>query len=321
MRNEVFKKISQNRKRYLIENSRIETRKEVQLEETQTTVKKSKTISPYLSEKATIPKGLGISDSVTQIVRKKLEEVKWNFPFENITKKMKEISFKRHQKLRSANRKLLKGLEKMLENFVSYSNRLFEDRYITVDSNNPNINSIVLQTNETKQLIWEFADDKTHRNIIPSFHESQLGYLLNKLENMLSRIWKKTIYSLEIDGVLLELQHKKNSSTETSNKNTNAIEIKHDTSALKRVLLASSFVNYYENVSRKKHIAKIGEGISPGKDLNKNNYIGQSVSNSLTKLRNRFGYLSKKLKSIILYRNAILDLNKISAKYLHFMLS
>ncbi|RLD59949.1 MAG: hypothetical protein DRJ05_05585 [Bacteroidetes bacterium] len=318
MRNEVFKKISQNRKRYLIENSRIEISNEERFEGPGAKMERPVIKSHSSSGKKNIPMGLGIANSVTQFVIKQFENAKNNFPLENIKEKMDKIGAIRRQKLQSVNKKISKGSEKVFESFVSYSDRFFEDRFEEIDEGKPNINAFVLQTSGSKQMVWEFADTKTHKDFLPSFSDSYLGYFLKKIKNVFVNNWKKIIFFLEFDGALLELSQDIPTSTGTFSNNAKMIE-KEESRIVSSVLFVFDTVRNKKTTIQKKYVAKIGTRLHETVNQIKVSLFNKSNSNDFVKVKTSFGYRLTKFMSLTLYRKVFSDVNRFTIGDFHFL--
>ncbi len=310
MRNEVFKKISQNRKRYLIENSRIEVSKEKPVGKPRTKKKRSGVKSPFLSVKTSTSIGSGIADSVSRFVTKKVDNGKINFAIDSIKEKMQKIGAFRRLKLQSANRKLSKGSEKIFDSFVNYSDRFFEDRFVKVDEDNPTLKSFALQSVSSTQMVWEFADTKTHVGYLPPFRESYLGYFMKKIRNSFIRNWRKFIFSLELDGVLLELTQSNKSSITASGNNPNTIEIKDDMPlTIKPVAKYNSTKNRI-STSKEKRVGRIVNRLAKALNYERFCSLNKTVTKYLVEFKKSFKDRHSKNKSVRFQQMMFSEINR-----------
>jgi len=309
MRNEIFKKISQNRKRYLAENSLIEISNDKPKDKPGSANDRPGTTSPSTSAKTSLTLGSGLTNSVTRFVIKKFEDARSNFPFDNIRDKMEKIGAVRRQKLQSANRKLTKGSEKIFENFVNYSDRFFEDRFVNVNETDPDLKSFALQTVGSPQLVWEFSDSKMQEGFFPPFHKSHLGYMIKKIENSFVRNWKKIIFSLELDGLLLEVGRAKLSSIKTSGKHIKIAVNKSNSSFNEKAFAKYDSIENRRSIPKKKRVDRIINRLEKAMNQVSVHFPVKIDSNISVKPRNQSaGLLSN--KSVSLHRKIFTDINR-----------
>ncbi len=203
MRNEIYEKISQSRKRYLSELNQKEHQNEIRKEKTSEAVEKAK--STFDPESITVQVGEWVkSKNLKWEIKNRFVNLFQKIPLEGIRERLNKLSNGIQQKLRGTNQKITAHSDKFMEGFVSYSNRIFEDRFESTDIDNPNLNALILQTNSSRQIVWEFADVNSNQYLLPTFSESQLGYFLKKIENAIIRSWKNFRFSIEFDGASLE---------------------------------------------------------------------------------------------------------------------
>ncbi len=205
MRNEIYEKISQSRKRYLAELNQKNHQNEVPEEKPLEPFKKPKSKSKADIESMnfqlmeywrSVEPNWGISA--------KLKEAFQRTRFEGFNEKLGKLATGLKRKLRKANQRFSSSSDKFVESFVIYSNRIFEDRYESVDPEKPDMNGLTLQTASSRQMVWEFEDTCKDQEFLPPFSESQLGYFLKKIENTFIKTWKHFRFSIEFDGASLE---------------------------------------------------------------------------------------------------------------------
>lgn len=203
MRNEIFEKISQSRKRYLTELNQQNNYKETVKEKPAEAIEQSTPIVRVKSASFQF-ESLKQFMIINGEIKNKLGIVLKKIPIEGIKGKLSKLTEGLQQRLRRSNERFSSNSDKLMEGFVSYSNRIFEDRYERIDTENPNMKALVLQLESSRYMSWEFADPLTHRDFIPAYSDSRLGELLNRIEKVVVRGWKNFIFSLELDGASLE---------------------------------------------------------------------------------------------------------------------
>ncbi|NOX45989.1 MAG: hypothetical protein GXO89_03305, partial [Chlorobi bacterium] len=169
MGNEVYKKISQSRKRYLAElNQKNHQNNEIPKEKPFEPVKKPKSkskadiesmIFQLMESWQSVKPNWGISA--------KLREAFHRTPFEGINEKLGKLTTGLKRKLKKANQRFSSSSDKFMEGFVIYSNRIFEDRYERVDPEKPDMNGLTLQTASSRQMVWEFEDTGKDQEFLP----------------------------------------------------------------------------------------------------------------------------------------------------------
>lgn len=205
MRNEIYEKISQSRKRYLSELNQENRQNEILGENPSEVIE---------NEKSTIETE-SISIQFSEWVKSK--NIKWEIknrfvnnlnkiPIKGIKEKLNKLSDGIQHKLKRANQKLTSHSDEFMEGFVRYSNRIFEDRVESTEDGNPIINALVLPTNLSRQIVWEFAETTSNQNLFTPFLESQLGYFLKKTKDTFIRTWKNFRFSIEFEGASLEYE-------------------------------------------------------------------------------------------------------------------
>jgi hypothetical protein len=203
MRNEIYEKISQSRKRYLSELNQKEHQSEIPQEKPSEDVAKEK--STIDTESITIQLGEWVkSKNLKWEIKNSFLNTFKKIPLEGIKEKLNKLSNGIQQKLMRTNQKFTSRSDKFMEGFVSYSNRIFEDRYESTDVENSNMGAFKLQTTSSRQIVWELEDTGKNQEFIPPFSESQLGYFLKRIENTFIKAWKNFRFSIEFDGASLE---------------------------------------------------------------------------------------------------------------------
>jgi hypothetical protein len=206
MRNEIYEKISQSRKRYLSELNKKEYQKETPKEKaSKAVVKENFSIDP---ESIIVKLGEWVkSENLKWEIKNRFMIAFRKIPLEGIKGKLNKLSVGIQRKFKRVNQKFTSHSDKFTENFVSYSNRIFEDRYERVDLENQNTNGLVMQTPISNQIVWEFADPVTHQDFLPTFAESLLGELIEKAKNHVINVWRSFVFSLAFDGAMLECRN------------------------------------------------------------------------------------------------------------------
>ena len=205
MRNEIYEKISQSRKRYLSELNQENRQNEILREKSSEGIGKAKSIIE--PESTSVQLGEWVkSKNIKLEIKNRFANNLNKIPIKGIKGKLYKLSNRIQHKLKRANQKLTSRSDGFMEGFVSYSNRIFEDRYEGTDNGNPIVNALVLPTNSSRQIVWEFTETTSNQYLLPPFSESQLGYYLKKAKDTFIRIWKNFRFSIEFEGASLEYE-------------------------------------------------------------------------------------------------------------------
>lgn len=205
MSSEVYKKISQSRRRYLSELNQVQKKNIQPGNKANENIEKAESLKVNNHPKLQLSSA--INTFANQIrIGKRIRNILQNFPVEE----MKGFINKRYyllQKWIFANNQRFSGRsERLMDNFVNYSNRIFEDRYENPNHDNANLRLSALCQNHSSQVVREIEDAMQTDNFLTEFSESRLSEILDRARREFLKIWNNIIFSIEFESETIDFQ-------------------------------------------------------------------------------------------------------------------
>jgi hypothetical protein len=208
MRNEIFKQIQQNRKRYYAELSSMHINPENEKQES----KGHKAYKPANNVNAVKIKMPSVKIDKEKTIKSITQKA------EKINSGLKRIFQPVSNQLSDVNSKIANHGQKLSDEFYKLSSSLFEDQFQEVQIQENGKQTMVLNLVKTKQLVWDFELDGQEVKIEGISVIDRMVDFKNKLKKGLKKIYFQTVLFFELDPGIEEMNSRKDNRSQDPEK-------------------------------------------------------------------------------------------------------